>query len=65
VEAVFSRVDDHDEHQEKNKYLNRLVYNDWELHSYMQMLTYKSLRYGKEIYIITERKAEASCLISS
>ena len=38
----------------KHKHLNRLVYNDWGLHSFMQMLEYKCLRYGKEIYNIKE-----------
>ena len=36
------------EHQERNKYLNRAVYNDWGLYGFTQMLIYKCLLYGKE-----------------
>src|SRR5260370_21570733 len=32
----------------------RLVYNDWGLNGFVQMLIYKCLRFGKELYIIDE-----------
>jgi len=32
------------EHQERNKYLNRSVYNDWGLYAFMQMLIYSAIR---------------------
>ena len=28
---------------------DRLVYNDWDLYSFVQMLTYKCLRFGKAL----------------
>src|SRR6266705_2423217 len=43
------------EHAERNKYLNRAVYNDWGLYTFVQMLMYKCLLYGKELVILDER----------
>ncbi len=40
---------------------NRLVYNDWGLYSFIQMLTYKYLLAGKELYIISERDTMQVC----
>jgi putative transposase len=50
-------------HQEKkrNKYLNRAVYNDWGLYTFIQMLTYKCLLYGKELVILDERNTSKTC----
>jgi putative transposase len=49
------------EHKEHNKHLNRAVYNDWCLYTFMQMLKYKCQRYGKELQIIDERNTTKMC----
>ncbi len=49
------------EHQERNKYLNRAVYNDWGLYTFIQMLTYKCLLYGKELVTLDERNTSKMC----
>lgn len=50
-------------HQEKkrNKYLNRSVFNDWGLYTFIQMLTYKCLLYGKDLVILDERNTSKTC----
>ncbi len=45
----------------KRRIRNRMVYNDWGLYGFVQMLTYKCLRYGKELYIIDERDTTRMC----
>jgi putative transposase len=40
---------------------NRMVYNDWGLSGFVQMLTYKCLRAGKDLYIISERETSKRC----
>jgi len=40
---------------------NRMVYNDWGLYSFVQMLTYKCVRFGKELHIISERDTTKTC----
>jgi putative transposase len=49
--------------KERNKrhIRNRMVYNDWGLYGFVQMLEYKCLRYGKELYIIDERDTTKMC----
>ena len=42
------------EHRERNKHLNRAVFNDWGLYTFVQMLAYKCMLYGKELVIVTE-----------
>ncbi len=49
------------EHAERNKHLNRAVYNDWGLHSFVQMLFYKCLLYGKELVFLDERDTSKTC----
>ena len=49
------------EHQERNKSLNRAVYNDWGLYSFMQMLIYKCQLYGKGLQILDERHTSQMC----
>jgi len=49
------------EHQEKNKYKNRAVYNDWGLSAFVQMLGYKCLLYGKELAFLDERDTSKTC----
>jgi len=38
-----------------------MVYNDWGLYSFVQMLAYKCLRFGKELYIEDERVTTRTC----
>jgi putative transposase len=45
----------------KRKLRNRLVYNDWGLSRFVQMLEYKCLLYGKELHIISERDTSKQC----
>ena len=45
----------------KRQIRNRLVYNDWGLYSFVQMLAYKCLRFGKELSIISERDTTKMC----
>jgi putative transposase len=45
----------------KRRIRNRMVYNDWGLYGFVQMLTYKCLRYGKELHIICERDTTKMC----
>jgi len=49
------------EHQERNKHLNRAVFNDWGLYGFVQMLVYKCLRYGKELVFLDERNTSKAC----
>jgi IS605 OrfB family transposase len=45
----------------KRRIRNRMVYNDWGLYGLVQMLVYKCLRFGKELYIIDERDTTKMC----
>ena len=45
----------------KRQIRNRLVYNDWGLYRFVQMLTYKCLHVGKELHIISERDTTKMC----
>ena len=49
------------EHRERNKYLNRAVFNDWGLSTFIQMLRYKCLLYGKDLHIVDERNTSKAC----
>src|SRR5579884_2178098 len=49
------------EHEERNKQLNRAVYNDWGLYTFLQMLTYKCQLSGKELVILDERDTSKLC----
>jgi putative transposase len=49
------------EHQERNRYLNRAVYNDWGLYTFLEMLKYKCQLYGKELVILDERNTSKGC----
>jgi len=54
---------EHETRQErtKRKLRNRMVYNDWGLSRFIQMLEYKCLLYGKELHIISERDTSKMC----
>jgi putative transposase len=45
----------------KRQIRNRMVYNDWGLYSFVQMLVYKCLRFGKELHSIDERDTTRTC----
>jgi putative transposase len=45
----------------KRQIRNRMVYNDWGLYHFVQMLAYKCLLYGKELFIIDERDTTKTC----
>ena len=47
--------------RKKRQIRNRLVYNDWSLYAFVQMLEYKCLRYGKALYTISERNTSKTC----
>lgn len=49
------------EHQEKNRYRHRAVYNDWGLYTFVQMLTYKCQFYGKDLILVDERDTSKTC----
>ena len=49
------------QHQERKKSLNRSVYNDWGLYTFVQMLTYKCQLYGKELILENERNTSKMC----
>jgi putative transposase len=52
---------EHTEHAKRDKHLNRAVYNDWGLYSFVQMLVHKCLLYGKELVILDERDTSKTC----
>src|SRR5260370_41130314 len=45
----------------KRQIRNRMGYNDWGLYGFVQMLTYKCLRFGKDLHIIYERDTTRMC----
>jgi len=47
----------------KRQFRNRMVYNDWGLSSFVQMLAYKCLLYGKELHLISERDTSKTCRV--
>src|SRR5258707_7361227 len=49
------------EHAERNKHLNRAVFNEWGLYGFVQMLVYKCLLYGKELVFLDERNTSKAC----
>ncbi len=48
-------------HQEKNRYRNRAVFNDWGLYGFVQMLDYKCQHAGKTLERIDERYTSQDC----
>ena len=49
------------EHRERNKYLNRTVFNDWGLYTFTHMLIYKCQLYGKDLQFLDERNTSKAC----
>jgi putative transposase len=48
-------------HQDRNKHLNRAVFNDWGLYTFIQMLIYKCHLYGKDLQFLDERNTSKMC----
>ena len=48
-------------HEERNKHLNRAVYNEWGLYTFTQMLDYKCILAGKALVILDERDTTKTC----
>lgn len=59
--VVKKHEDETPKERRKRQIRNRLVYNDWGLSSFVQMLRYKCLLYGKELYLISERDTSKTC----
>jgi IS605 OrfB family transposase len=56
----------HKEHEtpkerRKRQIRNRMVYNDWGLYGFVQMLQYKCLHVGKDLFIMSERDTTKTC----
>jgi putative transposase len=49
------------QHVERNRHLNRAVYNEWGLYTFLEMLAYKCVLYGKEFVQIDERNTSKMC----
>jgi putative transposase len=49
------------EHRERNKHLNRAVFNEWGLYTFTQMLLYKCQLYGKDLHFLDERNTSKAC----
>ncbi len=49
------------QHQDRNKHLNRAVYNEWGLYTFLQMLSYKCQLYGKDLQFLDERNTSRMC----
>ena len=47
--------------QSDNKYKNRTVFNEWGLYSFVQMLSYKLVTLGKQLFAISERDTSKTC----
>lgn len=45
----------------KRKIRNRLVYNDWGIYGFVQLLAYKCERFGKDLHVIDEHYTSQMC----
>jgi putative transposase len=59
--VIKKQVDETPKEKRKRQIRNRMVYNDWGLYGFVQMLEYKCLRFGKELSIISERGTTKTC----
>jgi IS605 OrfB family transposase len=59
--VIKKREDETPKEKRKRHIRNRLVYNDWGLYGFVQMLAYKCLRFGKELFLIDERDTTRTC----
>jgi putative transposase len=49
------------ERQERNRHLNRAVFNEWGLYTFIQMLAYKCQLYGRDLQFLDERNTSKAC----
>jgi transposase len=49
------------QHIERNKHLNRSVFNEWGCYTFVHMLLYKCQLYRKEFHQISERDTSKTC----
>jgi putative transposase len=49
------------QHQERKKHLNRAVFNDWLLYTFIEMLKYKCQLSGKDLQLLDERNTSKQC----
>jgi putative transposase len=59
--VIKQQEDETPKERRKRQIRNRMVYNDWGLYSFVQMLAYKCLRFGKVLHIIDERDTTRTC----
>jgi putative transposase len=59
--VIKKQEDETPKEKRKRQIRNRMVYNDWGLYGFVQMLAYKCLRFGKELSIISERDTTKMC----
>jgi putative transposase len=59
--VMKKQEDESPQEKRKRQIRNRMVYNDWGLYSFVQMLAYKCLLHGKELHIISERDTSKMC----
>jgi putative transposase len=59
--AMNKKEDETPKEKRKRRIRNRMVYNDWGLYGFVQMLEYKCLLYRKELHIISERDTTKMC----
>jgi IS605 OrfB family transposase len=53
--VIKKQEDETPKERHKRQIRSRMVYNDWGLYGFVQMLEYKCLRFGKALYSIDER----------
>jgi putative transposase len=59
--VIKKKEDETPKERRKRQIRNRLVYNDWGLYGFVQMLEYKCVHVGKELHIISERDTTKAC----
>ncbi len=59
--VIKRQEDETPKERRKRQIRNRMVYNDWGLYGFVQMLAYKCLRFGKELFIEDERDTTKTC----
>jgi putative transposase len=59
--VIQKKEDETPKERNKRRIRNRMVYNDWGLYGFVQMLEYKCLRFGKELSILDERDTTRTC----
>jgi putative transposase len=57
LSKVYQRVAE----RKRNKHLNRAVFNDWGLYTFLEMLQYKCQLYGKDLVFLDERNTSKAC----